>query len=883
MILTISCQQLAGFLMVLDMFNISGMGFSGGQITFARYFLLGVSLIMLNVPVFPQTKDELPQTGQKEVIAGSQYGRSSLHQLLWGKHYRKDWATKVTVAVLYLDTINGGLTAYQKGGGRQSKTLRLSNKAGKEYVLRSIDKSFGKALNEMYRGTFIEKIIDDQVSIAQPYSAITIPSMAEAAGIYHTNPVIVFIPKQKALGEFNEEFGDDLYLFEQRPDENWEEAANFANSKKIISTEKMLEEIFENNDDRADQRGFVRARLFDMFIGDWGRHEDQWRWATIEDGDKKIFKPIPRDRDQAYTKFDGALLSIGISAAGAGHLETFSGDIKDVGLYNFPARNLDRQIANEVSKEEWIDIAQELKSAMTDAVIEDAVRKLPPAVFSNSGQEMINKLKSRRDKLPAFANDYYLSLAREVEVVGTHKDEYFSLINLSSGEMEVSVFDLNKEGKPKKKPFYTRKFRASETKEIRIYGLTGTDQYVIDNRIPNAIKVRIIGGPAKDKYTSSSAGNIHIYDNRDNDLNGLNGAKKHLSDNPFVHQYIYDGFSYDKKGIGPIISYNTEDHIHVGLKYSIEKQQWRKYPFGQKHELAARYSISEGAFSFGYESVFKSVIGKWDLHLNANYDLVRWNNFFGIGNETIQTTEERDFNRVRTKEFYAGIGLQRIFRHYHQGGLTLFYQTIEILNDPGRFLTTQTPKFTGFDPKQYAGARLDYVYLRVDNGVVTRKGMRFGTTATFMQGLSNSDSMVANISSVLNIWVPLTKSFVFALKTGAAMLNGEPEFYQLNRLSGSKTLRGFRKYRFYGESMFYNQAELQFLRPVKTFLFNGTAGLIGFFDIGRIWHWGEESNVWHKGYGGGIFLAPFNKISIAVFYGKSKNEQDYSIRLLKGL
>ncbi len=356
---------------------------------FTRFLSVCISVLCVQVPIYAQTGDSLHISTHQTVVAGKQYKTSSFHQWLWGKHYRKDWATPVIVTTINLDTVNGGLLAYEKGGGRQSKTLRLRNEAGKEYVLRSIDKSFGGALPDIYKGTFIEKVIDDQVSIAQPYSAVTIPGMAAAAGIYHTNPQIIFVPSQKALGEFDKDFGNNLYLFEQRPDENWEEAANFGNSKNIVGTDKMLEKITEDNDNRADQLGFVRARLFDMFIGDWGRHEDQWRWATIEDGDKKTYKPIPRDRDQVYTKFDGILLSLGISAAGAGHLETFGSDIKNVATYNFPARNLDRQIANEPSKDQWLIIARDLQASLTDKVIEESVRQLPPEVFALSGDDII--------------------------------------------------------------------------------------------------------------------------------------------------------------------------------------------------------------------------------------------------------------------------------------------------------------------------------------------------------------------------------------------------------------------------------------------------------------------------------------------------------------
>ena len=49
---------------------------------------------------------------KKTVVAGPQYGTSSFHQWLWGKHYRTEWTTPVKVNSVNLDTIDGGLTAY---------------------------------------------------------------------------------------------------------------------------------------------------------------------------------------------------------------------------------------------------------------------------------------------------------------------------------------------------------------------------------------------------------------------------------------------------------------------------------------------------------------------------------------------------------------------------------------------------------------------------------------------------------------------------------------------------------------------------------------------------------------------------------------------------
>ncbi len=59
---------------------------------------------------------------------------------------------------------------------------------------------------------------------------------------------------------------------------------------------------------RWTQEAVLRARLLDMLIADWDRHFDQWRWATRDTGQGKLYIPIPRDRDQAFFYSDGLIL-----------------------------------------------------------------------------------------------------------------------------------------------------------------------------------------------------------------------------------------------------------------------------------------------------------------------------------------------------------------------------------------------------------------------------------------------------------------------------------------------------------------------------------------------------------------------------------------------
>ena len=87
------------------------------------------------------------------------------------------------VKQVMLDTMNGGLVAYQTGGSRKTKPIRVRDKNERQYVFRSVDKTFGGALPEIALGTFIENLAKDQVTISHQYSALVVAPLAEAAKI----------------------------------------------------------------------------------------------------------------------------------------------------------------------------------------------------------------------------------------------------------------------------------------------------------------------------------------------------------------------------------------------------------------------------------------------------------------------------------------------------------------------------------------------------------------------------------------------------------------------------------------------------------------------------------------------------------------------------
>lgn len=69
------------------------------------------------------------------------------------------------------------------------------------------------------------------------------------------------------------------------------------NGENAISTSKLFDKLLENNDNRIDENEILRARLLDMYIGDYDRHEDQWKWGSVGEEKGRLYYAIPRDRD----------------------------------------------------------------------------------------------------------------------------------------------------------------------------------------------------------------------------------------------------------------------------------------------------------------------------------------------------------------------------------------------------------------------------------------------------------------------------------------------------------------------------------------------------------------------------------------------------------
>jgi hypothetical protein len=116
-----------------------------------------------------------------DVVASDAYLAGGMHRFLLGGKYRRVWAAPVRVPILDLHRYAGGLVPVERGGGFQTRSLRLRSADGREFRFRSLDKDPAQKLPERLRTRTIESLVRDQTSALHPGGALAAAGLANAA------------------------------------------------------------------------------------------------------------------------------------------------------------------------------------------------------------------------------------------------------------------------------------------------------------------------------------------------------------------------------------------------------------------------------------------------------------------------------------------------------------------------------------------------------------------------------------------------------------------------------------------------------------------------------------------------------------------------------
>ena len=825
-------------------------------------------------PVIDTTKVILDSVVYKS--ANPNLKGTGFSRFLVGENYRKEWTTPLRLPVIDMGKEFGGLTPLKEGGGKQTKSLRVSDSSGKQWALRSVQKYPDAAIPPDLRKTVVKDIVAEAVSASYPYGALSMETFSKAAGVPYLRERLVYVPDDPRLQRFRADFKNMIALMEEHEPPG---------VKKTDNTDELVLKLQKDNDDHVDQKAVLTARLLDMFVMDFDRHEGQWLWATRDTGKGKLYYPIPKDRDQVFFTNQGLLPKIASNPALVPEIQGFRAHAKNIKTFNRAARNFDRTFLTALDQAEWKKQVDSFLSTMTDDAIEKALQQQPPEIQNFSALRIIHTLKDRRNYFESEMMDYYRFLSRIVTIVGTNQREQYRITKNGDGSIRIIGNKIAKDSSISSK-IYERVFDPKVTHEIRIFGLKDDDRFIVEGP-GSPIRIRLIGGSGNDQFINNGTGKkVLAYDAsfEQNNFGGATAFRKIVRANPQVNSYNRLNFKYDIFVPGLALEYNIDDGLFLGPKFEYTKQGFRREPYGMRQFVQGSMALKTGSLHFKYDADFMRAIGNADILIRSDFRApVNVTNFFGLGNSTQTDLNSHNIKYYRAR--YNIINASAYFSYQTQSwmrvnvGPSFQYFRLDSNENSNRFVTSPFSGLnhsTVYNPRHYIGADARVAINSRNNNIIPTRGLALDAGIRQLYSWDEEPTHLTQMNIDMRIFMSLFEfeRLVLATRWGWAKNFGDFQFPQAVYLGGTDNLRGYRKQRFGGRAMLYNNTELRIrVANFNTYLFGGIFGIQIFNDIGRVFMDEEKSDKWHDGYGAGIWIAPIKRFVLTGSLAHSKEEK----------
>jgi hypothetical protein len=799
-----------------------------------------------------QGTDSLQPGARVHLAAGERYRAGWLHRLLLGAHYRDLWATQLTVAVLDLKKYAGGLTPTACGGRRQTKSVRLRGADGHEYSFRSVDKDPTLALPPDLRRSFARELVQDQISSAHPGAPLVVAPLLDATGVLHATPSLYVLPDDPRLAALACMPAGTLGMIEVRPAAASDEDAGFAGATDIASTQNLFNRLEHSSTDRVDARAFLAARLLDIYIGDWDRHQDQWRWARYDEGGFHWWRPIPRDRDQAFSRLDGLLLSL----AGVYYPQLIGFDDDYPSLYRLTLTGdvLDRRLLVELERSVWDSTAAALRAQLTDSVIDRAVERLPVEYRGGSGAHLARALRRRRDHLPDAARAFYRLLAGSVDV---HASDDADTADLDR-RPDRSTLRLTARGAT----YFSRTFDPRDTKEIRLY-LHGANDRVVVRGPGGGPLVRAIGGGDDDVLVdSSSGGAVRFYDDR-----GANTIVR--GRHTTIDTHPYDAPAPDTATLGlprdwgastmPLtwVSFGSDIGLFVGGGFLRTGYGFRHAPYHTRLRIRAGYASGPATYRAEVDEEIRDAPGRatTQIHLRASgMEVIR---FYGFGNQTPDTGSVR-FYKVPQEQYRIAPTITWS-RSAAAVSLGIVMKSAESDPDSTRLIGVVRPY--GIGSFQQLGVTGGLLVDTRDRAAWAARGVLVAVSGTAYPATLDVKRAFGNVTAQAATYLTVPHGPTLALRIAGSRTFGPYPFHEAAFVGGANTVRGYAQDRFAGDAALVASAELRASVTHFYALMPIEFGVFGLADAGRVFLSGETSRVWHGAAGGGLWFAFLNRVN----------------------
>jgi hypothetical protein len=842
------------------------------------------------IPPFP--KGQVRSTYTKRPV----WKMSAPAKLLLGSFYSGAYTLELPYETLDLATEQGGLTPRGTGGGLQTNGLKLRDPQGGDWVIRSVTKDSSRVLPwPQNQATVINRLLDHGYTATHPEGALAVPRLSVAVGVLHAEPRLLYLPDQEGLLQYRGFISNEVVLLERRPKapkegllpESLAGPPGDQGTTKFKSTQETIDKTIDKPArHRVDQEAMLRARLLDLFLGDWDRHHGQWSFAVTRTADgTRIYRPVAKDRDQAFANYDGLGLFLArIVTPDVRVLQPFSRRYGNLEWLNFNARNIDRLLLNGIPHARWLEIARAAKDALTNGVIDEAFATWHREAYALDGARIVAALKIRRDHLVEAADGYFRVINRHADVLGSSHDDAFDLWFEGGGSVRVTIRG-KAEGGETEPVFFDRVYLPGETASLNLYGLEGDDGLVVHGAsAATSIDIRFVGGAGNDtvaaavapggepldaraiclydSYGDGTAGGATIdpsivVDDRRSEIARLNQYDQNENHDPDFGTFI------------PRLIINPEYGLYLGGKYSWTAQGFKKHPFAARHEFGGAFATSTLGAAMDYRGLFPQDEDGFEAQVDLRFNTPTYTrNFYGLTNRYVADMPA-DFYRLRQALFEGRLGLNRSFpASGGRLGIQLFGQAFVTENTPGR-LVNVSPDVTpdAFGPRGFLGAKVFAEVNTFDDPVLPTRGIALHGSAEGRLALARPIQGSVTLVAAGALAIPFDRQRRLVLISRARLegIVGDHPFYLAPTLGGTD-LRAYHFQQLAGDAAFSHTTDLRLdVFRIYSWL-PGTIGVNLSIDHGRVFGPSTREDDYHLDLGGGLWWSILDLIGVSASY-----------------
>jgi hypothetical protein len=777
------------------------------------------------------------------VVPGAEYAISGplgwLDRLLFGSRYRELWTDSVRLPVMRLRTTAGGLTPLAADTGLRAGILNLRAADDARFTYRLSNPPLKETLAADLRFDAITGPVQDLVSALHPGAALVIPPLARAAGARDRPSEIGLLAADSTLGGLSATFAGRLGYLQPNPI-----------AAGAISTAALIARIRSGESPLLDTAAYLRERLFDIYVGEAELFPAVLLWQPR--GEASRWTPEAHNRDLAFSRFDGVVAALARIAVPPFMVFGPRYD-RSLGETSYQLA-VDRQFLGGVDSASWDAAARAMQAALTDSAIAAAIAAMPRPWLGQSGPALEKALRARRDHLRDAARILLAMLAREPYIFAPASADTILAWRSEPGALRVTMAG------------FARRFASGQTKSVSLY-LAGDNQVVvIRGAASGGPPLRIITGHGTATIVdSSSAGKRTLFVNDSAGVAhvdaGAAGARPTVTNESVQAPDVTAGATgsaarpVDGVRYGPIIWVRVFGDLGILLGGGVERIGYDKgyAPYRSRQTLRAGYAVKPNEYAVEYEGDFHFEDGGSSVRLDASRSGISLLKFYGIGNETPRDQPD-SYYYARQVEYLLAPSVVMPVGAHDTIAIGPLYKEVNTDQSGVRYITVTKP--FGYPEFREAGVKATLLHDSRDSPVAAQRGWFITATGDYFPQLLDAPAPFGGVSgAVSTYWTPgETEQLTLAVRAAGQKVWGPYPVFEAAYLGGPTTVRGLRPQRYAGDASAYGNLEARLKLVPLPFVVRWDFGVSGFIDVGRVFVDGEQSDLWHVGLGGGVWM-----------------------------